>query len=111
MRILKDLITKLEDKSKEEKITKKLIESTFEKVKFKDEGYFVFCQKKDKKTVKDKISGEIKEMNEEGLGGIIVVSKDGKTIVDNSYATRISVINDQFISDINKIFFNKVSLK
>lgn len=109
--ILQNLFKKVEARVKDEAITEKFIENTLAKVKLNKNDFYLFCQSKDKKIVKNKINVEIKELDDKALGGLIIVSKDGRTVIDNSYTTRIEIINDQYVSDINNIVFNKISLK
>lgn len=109
--ILQKVLRKVEAKVKEEEITSKFIENTLAKVKLHKNDYYVLCQGRDKKIVKSKLNVEIKELDDKALGGMIIVSKDGKTIIDNSYTTRMEIIKDMYVSDISNIMFNKVSLE
>ncbi|KAF9764652.1 V-type proton ATPase subunit E [Nosema granulosis] len=109
--ILRSIFKKVEEKVKQENLTQKFIKSTLSKVKLSEKEYYAYCKSQDKKLLKNVVSVEVKEMDEKALGGIIIVSKDGKTIIDNSYLTRIEVIKDLYVSDINNILFNKVPLE
>ena len=45
-------------------------------------------------------------MPDEALGGIILCSRDGKEIWDNTFETRINILLEQKMNEINKELFN-----
>ncbi|ADM11488.1 vacuolar ATP synthase subunit E [Encephalitozoon intestinalis ATCC 50506] len=71
-----------------------------------DGEFIVYCNKKDRKVVeKECKNSEIREMVPEGVGGVLLCSKDYTTIVDNSFASRLQTIRDEFEAEVNKIIF------
>ncbi|KAM0680947.1 V-ATPase V1 sector subunit E [Glugoides intestinalis] len=70
----------------------------------------VFLPSRDEKAAicclnKFKIDYEIKELPFEGLGGVIISTKDGKEIWDGSFDTRISIFVEKYTYLICKLFF------
>lgn len=73
----------------------------------------IFVTDDDKRKVdlhcrKYEIAYEIRNMPVEGIGGVIVCSKDGKEIWDSSFETRLNVILGKYMDKINnRLFCNK----
>lgn len=73
-----------------ERLCKRLFDSTVDKLEIEDENkYIAFCKGSDRNNIKKYFSGEIKEIPEMCIGGIVIASKDGRVICDNSYAMRL----------------------
>ncbi|KAH9412318.1 putative ATP synthase [Ordospora pajunii] len=71
-----------------------------------EDDFIVYCSKKDVEVVKKHCrDAEIREMVSAGIGGIILCSKDYKSIVDNSFASRLETIKSMFEAEINKAIF------
>lgn len=75
-----------------------------------EDNYYVFCFKKDCKKIQavfdsKKLKYEIRELPAEALGGIIVCSRDGKEIWDNTFETRINDLFEKNLDRINKEIF------
>ncbi|WUR03457.1 V-type proton ATPase subunit E 1 (VMA4) [Vairimorpha necatrix] len=102
--IINEIFSLLEEKIKEEKLTEELIKETVSKI---GGEYFVLCKEEDKKIVRKMLGNvEIKKV-EEFLGGIILVSKDSKTVIDNSYKSRIESIKKYHSSEIIRNIFSQ----
>ena len=79
--------------------------------KVKKGSFYVFCFGRDRESIenalkKTNISYEIKQLPDEALGGIILCSRDGKEIWDNTFETRINILLEQKMDEINKELFN-----
>ncbi|KAM0672454.1 putative subunit E of vacuolar ATP synthase [Ordospora colligata] len=71
-----------------------------------EDDFIVYCNNKDVEIVKNHCKdAEIREMVSAGTGGIILCSKDYKSIVDNSFTSRLETIKNMFEADINKVIF------
>jgi V-type H+-transporting ATPase subunit E len=71
-----------------------------------DGDYIVYTLGRDRGVVERELEGaELREMDGAGLGGIILCSKDHRTVVDNSYLSRIQAIRKSFASEISKGIF------
>lgn len=49
--------------------------------------------------------GEVRELDSDKLGGIVVMSRDGTVLVDNSYLTRLEKMREQHMPRISKELF------
>ena len=58
----------------------------------------VYCSKKDTELLKESAPGDMS-------GGLIAESKDGRTMVDYSFETRLEEIKDRHIAEITKMIF------
>lgn len=67
--------------------------------------YFAICSTRDFEIVKFLTEMEVKELPYDGIGGLIICSKDGRMFCDNSYKTRIDIFEEKYINLItNKLF-------
>lgn len=71
-----------------------------------DGEFFVYCRQKDRSVVEGLYSdAEIRDLADEGIGGVVLCSKDCTTVVDNSFVSRMKTAKDSFEAEINKIIF------
>lgn len=104
-KIILEIFSELENISRNQILSAELINETVEKMNKKD--FFVMCCEKDKKIVKKVLGNvEIRDLCESALGGIILISADKKTIIDNSYKTRIDSIKKYYCSELVNLIFN-----
>ncbi|KAL6120881.1 hypothetical protein NUSPORA_02310 [Nucleospora cyclopteri] len=89
-------------------ITKSLMNSTFKKINLsiaEEKDFVAFCNENDKSLIKKYFNGLIKTMPEIGIGGLILSCKRGKTICDNSYRTRLNILLEKQMKELNKKIF------
>lgn len=67
----------------------------------------VFCRDDDRATVKKYISGELKKIDDEFIGGVVLCSKDGREICDNSFLTRMEVMKQRYMKHISQCIFER----
>lgn len=67
----------------------------------------IFCKNEDRATVKKYINGDIRKIDDEFVGGVILCSKDGKEICDNSFLTRMEVLKKRYMKYISQYIFEK----
>lgn len=67
----------------------------------------LFCKAEDKEIARKLFTGEIRVLEDVFLGGVIVASKCGKDICDNTYLTRMDVIRERNMKDIANYLFNE----
>lgn len=80
--------------------------------KIRSKNILIFVNERDKERVRENIERydmkyEIRSMPTEGMGGVIVCSKDGREVWDSSFETRLNVIMGKYMDKINKELFNK----
>lgn len=108
-KIINSLTDRLIEMAEESETCLSLIKQIADKIQ--GDKWFIFCFQKDVEKVnaifgsKD-IKYEIRELPSEALGGIIVCSKDGKEIWDNTFETRISILLEKSLDKISKEIFN-----
>jgi vacuolar-type H+-ATPase subunit E/Vma4 len=83
-----------------------IIEQCKEKADIEDSDLLVFCMPKDRQLVKEFTNFEIKDLPAEALGGIILCNRTGTSFYDNSYQTRLEIIKERYLKEINKRTFN-----
>ncbi|AFM98256.1 ATP synthase subunit E [Encephalitozoon hellem] len=104
VKILNEIYKEVLEICSKEPLSPLLIAQCAEKIS--EEEFIVYCNKKDKKVVEKECKNvEIREMVPEGVGGVLLCSKDYSTIVDNSFASRLETIKSTFEAEINKIIF------
>lgn len=106
--LVDQLIANAKEEVQRESFDKSIIKSILEKITMKD--VVVFVNEKDFEYTKNiliecNMNYEIKQLPDEGLGGVIICSKDGKEIWDNCYETRINVFIEKYGDLINKMIF------
>jgi len=72
----------------------------------------VFVEDRDSSRVRSMLGSknieyELRRMPVEGMGGVIVCSRNGKEIWDNSFETRINVFIDRHADKINRMVFKE----
>lgn len=87
-----------------------LLESILKIVKIDD--MIVYVDKRDQEMTEEILSKsdvryKVNKMPIEGMGGVIVCSRDCKEIWDNSFETRINIFIDSHADMINKIIFKE----
>lgn len=66
----------------------------------------IFCKDSDRDVVKRHLKGEFKRLNDDFLGGIIVCSRDGKDISDNSFLSRMDMARERYMKFIASHLFD-----
>ncbi|KAF5140886.1 v-type proton atpase subunit e [Vairimorpha ceranae] len=104
--ILTEIFNDLEKQSSSEKLTEDLLQEAVNKINSKD--FTVMCLERDKKVVRKVLGNvEIKELPVFALGGVIIVSRDKKLVIDNSYKSRIESIKKYYCNELNNFIFSK----
>eukprot|EP00866_Antonospora_locustae_P001273 jgi/Antlo1/1273/1517 len=67
----------------------------------------VFCRNDDRSTVKKYINGDIKKIDDEFIGGLVLCSKDGREVCDNSFLTRMDVMKKRYMKHISRCIFER----
>ncbi|ELQ75196.1 Vacuolar H+-ATPase V1 sector, subunit E, partial [Trachipleistophora hominis] len=83
-------------------LNQQLINQTMEVVR-DEKDVVVYVLARDRNRVN--VRGEIRELESDRLGGIIVMSKDGTVLVDNSYLTRLEKVRIQHMPTVSKELF------
>lgn len=105
---LQTILEKIQLRLKEERLCKKLFIKTLDKLgisRSENKGYIAFCNDEDRWNIEKHFGGTVKSMPPVGLGGIIICSKNGKIICDNSFQTRLNVFLKLHLKDIKKHIF------
>lgn len=100
--IVNSLFEIVERRLRDTKITKEICRECFEMLE-----PIVFCRDDDRNTVKKYINGDIKKIDEEFIGGVVLCSKDGREICDNSFLTRMEVMKQRYMKHISQLIFKK----
>ncbi|EQB60423.1 vacuolar atp synthase subunit e [Vairimorpha apis BRL 01] len=101
--IIDNFFEKCIEQLKNVPLSEQLINKTF---KLANDEVIAMVLPRDKKIVRKlKQNVEIREMSEECIGGIILISKDKKTIIDNSYVSRIDSVKKHYLNEIVKFIF------
>lgn len=107
--LMNTVVEELKKTVQERQITTFLLKQIVNKIK--SGTFYAFCFERDEETVErilneSNITYEIRRLPEEALGGIILCSKDGKEIWDNTFETRINILLENNLDKISKEFFN-----
>lgn len=83
-------------------MSKTVLEDALAKIHSDD--LYIFCREKDAGVVRKAIGTrfEIKSLPDEGIGGVIVCTKDGKEVWDNCFRTRLQILRDSHMDLLNK---------
>lgn len=115
--LLLKIIEKIKEKVKNERIDETYIkesEKHIQNEKNTANNMIIYCMEKDKKSVeeyyKDKSGVIIREMQENGLGGLIIACQDGKMVADNSYRTRMEVYSKTKLNIVSR-FIKELLIK
>ncbi|KAM0685217.1 V-ATPase V1 sector subunit E [Conglomerata obtusa] len=106
--IARDFMILVQEECKKKPLSKEMAEECFDRVD--DSELYAYCLKSDKDVVKAiikerKLDCEIKEMDVNNIGGIIVESRNGETVCDNSYLKRCEVVRERYFCEIaNELF-------
>jgi vacuolar-type H+-ATPase subunit E/Vma4 len=95
-----------------EQITDKIKKNgTLNESKISQKGCYVFCLEIDRPNIikifeKNEIDYELRNLPTGALGGLILCSKDGNEIWDNTFETRINIMIEHDLDKINKAIFH-----
>lgn len=105
-KVLDAVFRKAEDALRTQQMDKGIVEDVLAKVRATE--VYVFCNEESvdmiSKIAKD-IRYEVKPLPAEGIGGVIVCTKDGKEVWDNCFKTRLQMVRDKHLDILNKALF------
>ena len=105
---LQTIVEEIQLLLKKERLCKKLFIKTLDKLgisRSENKGYIAFCNDEDRWNIEKHFGGVVRSMPPIGLGGIVICSKNGKIICDNSFQTRLNVFLKLHLKDIKKHIF------
>lgn len=105
LEIVDYLFFKVENKLKKIRLSQKLILQSLENIS--ENNLIAYVLPEDKERISNNRISEVRELNPDFLGGIILTNQDESEIVDNSFKKRIENVRLTGMSKISKILFNK----
>ncbi|ELA41478.1 uncharacterized protein VICG_01462 [Vittaforma corneae ATCC 50505] len=108
--LLEEIVQNVREAVQKLSFDESILQSVLEKISINE--IFVFVDQRDiaetKKILsRSNVKYEIKQMPIEGLGGVIVCSKDGREIWDNSFETRINILIETHADKLNTMVFEQ----
>ncbi|ORD94173.1 hypothetical protein ECANGB1_1088 [Enterospora canceri] len=95
-------IERIRHELRNESLSKRIYKKTLKKMEISETSkeHILFCNKKDSSNVRLFFNGEIREMPKSGLGGVVICSRNGSILCDNSFSTRLETFLQTYMSTI-----------
>lgn len=99
-KIINALFEKVEERLKSARVTEKLCKACGEMP-----DAFVLCKDEDRGVVKKCLGGEPRTLDAQLMGGVVLCSKDGKVVCDNSFLTRLDAVKERCMCHVSAYLF------
>lgn len=107
-KVIDTVFRKAEDMLRTQKMSISVAEDVLAKISATD--LYVFCSERDMDMVSNIIKdtkSDVKSLPDEGIGGIVMCTRDGKEVWDNCFKTRLQVFRDRHLDFMNRALFNQ----